>query len=111
LNSVGAKFAAALEFINRFAVLIGIIACLAAISSQSFWIDEAHSAVKDISREWHDFIWRMQNPLGSDLQMPLYMAMLWGWEKVFGHSEFALRAMNIPLFVIALMLAVRCWHT
>ena len=50
----------------------------------------------------------MGSDRGSDLQMPLYMLMLWGWEKIFGRPEFALRAMNIPLFVIALILTVRC---
>jgi len=39
------------------------------------------------------------------------MLMLWGWEKVFGRSEFALRAMNIPLFVIALAIVAATWRT
>lgn len=80
---------------------------LLAVSSQSLWIDEAGSAV--LAGEADPLAFTKDR--GSTLQMPLYMLMLWGWEKVFGHSEFALRAMNIPVFVIALMLAVRCWHT
>lgn len=84
---------------------------LVAVSNQSLWIDEANSAIKAITPTFSAFADEMGSDRGSDLQMPLYMLMLWGWEKVFGHSEFALRAMNIPLFAIAPILAVRCWHT
>jgi len=77
-----------------------------AISSQSLWIDEANSAVKASAATWGDFITLMFGDRNSDLQMPLYMAMLWAWEKAFGHSEFALRAMNFPLFVTAIAVAV-----
>ena len=44
---------------------------------------------------------------GSDLQMPFYMFYLWGWAKVFGTSELALRAANIPWFVAAIL--ALCW--
>jgi len=39
---------------------------------------------------------------GSDLQMPFYMLYLWAWAKVFGSSEIALRAANLPWFVLGL---------
>lgn len=83
-------------------LLLGLPAALVAVSGQSLWIDEANAAVKAIAPTWSIFWKTMQTERGSDLQMPLYMLMLWGWEKIFGHSEFALRALNIPLFVIAL---------
>jgi len=79
---------------------------LVAISSQSLWIDEANSAVKASAETWGDFLARMLGDRNSDLQMPFYMAMLWAWEKAFGHSEFALRAMNLPLFVTAIAVPV-----
>jgi hypothetical protein len=80
------------------AAAVGFIA----ISSQSLWIDEANSAVKASAAAWGEFIARMFGDRNSDLQMPFYMAMLWTWEKAFGNSEFALRAMNLPLFVTAI---------
>ena len=84
------------------ALLLGLPAALVAVSGQSLWIDEANAAVKAIAPTWSIFWKTMQTERGSDLQMPLYMLTLWGWEKIFGHSEFALRALNIPLFVLAL---------
>ncbi len=44
---------------------------------------------------------------GSDLQMPFYMFYLWAWAKIFGTSEIALRAANIPWFAAGL-LALLC---
>ncbi len=89
------------------ATIVGLIA----VTSQSLWIDEANSAVKAITPGLSAFVDAMHAERGSDLQMPLVMVMLWGWEKAFGLSEFALRAMNIPLFAIALVFAARCWGT
>lgn len=81
---------------------VGIVA----VSSQSLWIDEAHSAIKAMIPSFERYLQTMMLNRGSDLQMPLYMLMLWAWEKVAGHSEFALRAMNIPLFVAAISITV-----
>lgn len=88
-----------------FAVLAASVTSVAAVTSQSLWIDEAHSALKAMAPGWQDFLHGMSVERGSDLQMPLYMLMLWVWEKIFGASEFALRAMNIPLFVAAVSIA------
>ncbi len=89
------------------AIVVGFLA----VTSQSLWIDEANSAIKAITPTLSAFIDNMTAERGSDLQMPLYMGMLWRWEKVFGHSEFALRAMNIPLFISALALTAAAWRT
>lgn len=83
---------------------------LAAVTQQSLWIDEANSAVKATCETFCDFVAAMRQERGSDLQMPLYMLMLWAWEKVFGPSEFALRAMNIPLFASAIAVVVALMH-
>lgn len=85
-----------------FAAALAIIVGFVAVSSQSLWIDEANSASKAMAPTFSTFVGAMRSDRGSDLQMPLYMFMLWGWEKVFGQSEFALRAMNIPLFAVAI---------
>lgn len=76
------------------------------VSSQSLWIDEANSAAKAITPDLSHFAQSMLAERGSDVQMPLYMLMLWAWEKACGPSEFALRAMNIPLFASAVALVV-----
>lgn len=86
------------------AVLIGLVA----ISDQSLWIDEANSAVKAMQSTWAEFRAAMTLDRNSDLQMPFYMAGLWGWEKLFGSSESTLRAFNLPLFVLALLVVTKC---
>ena len=85
-----------------FAAAVGLVA----VSQQSLWIDEANSAVKATCETFRDFVAAMRQERGSDLQMPLYMLMLWAWEKACGPSEFALRAMNIPLFASAIAVVV-----
>ncbi len=80
-----------------FVALIGVIA----VSNQSLWIDEGNSAMKAIQPSFMLFWEKMKELGGSDLQMPLYMGLLWAWEKVFGHSEYALRALNIPFFTLS----------
>lgn len=80
-----------------WAYLAFIAVCwFAAVSPESLWIDEALTAVKAMQPDL-DGWWRvMVEQKHSDLQMPLYMFWVWGWEKVFGSSEWALRAANLP---------------
>ncbi|HPC62692.1 MAG TPA: hypothetical protein PKX23_18670 [Verrucomicrobiota bacterium] len=79
-----------------FALAVAV-GCLA-ISNRSFWIDETLSALKALMPTLGDW-WRgMVQEKASDLQMPLYMVYLWGWEKLFGSGEWALRAANLPWF-------------
>jgi len=70
-----------------------------AISNQSLWIDEAWSAAKAMQPSLGSWWATMASDKGSDLQMPFYMLYLWVWAKVFGASEIALRASNLPWFV------------
>lgn len=80
-------------------VVAALIVTACAVTHQSLWIDEGNTAVKALQPSlgawWTTFVHEM----GSDLQMPGYMLFVWGWEKIFGPSEFALRAANIPFFV------------
>ncbi len=76
-----------------------VVMSIVAVSGQSLWIDEANSAVKAIQPTGEAFVNAMRDERGSDLQMPLYMLSLWGWEKLVGPSEYALRSMNIPIFL------------
>ncbi len=83
------------------AVLAAMMCGLVAITSQSLWIDEANSAMKAMQPSFSSFVSTFATAMGSDLQMPLYMVYLWAWEKLAGHSEFALRLANLPWFLLA----------
>jgi hypothetical protein len=88
--------------------LMGLVVAVGflCISGQSLWIDEANSAIRAIQPTWNDFWKKNIHYAGSDLQMPGYMLSLWAWEKIFGHSEYALRAMNIPFFLASVFAAL-----
>jgi len=82
------------------AVLLSLLAGLTAVSPESLWIDEANSALKAMQPSLATWWQVMATEHGSDLQMPFYMLQLWVWEKLFGHREFALRAVNIVWFCL-----------
>ncbi len=77
-----------------------------AISNQSFWMDEGGPAFKSMLPTLGSW-WRFTLQIGgSDVQMPVYMPLVWLWEKIFGSTEFALRAINLP-FLVIMVLALR----
>ncbi len=92
-------------------IVISVAVGLAAITHQSLWMDEGSSAFKSLMptiKMW----WAMTMQLGgSDTQMPVYMFLLWGWQKVGGASEYGLRLINLPWLVIAVLALrrVRFW--
>lgn len=78
---------------------LGLVDCSTAISTQSYWIDEAGTAWKalepTLSGWWHS----MRAEGHSNLQLPLCLLLVWAWEKVAGLNDFALRAGNILWFL------------
>lgn len=72
-----------------------LLAFCMAISGQSYWIDEANTAWRAAEPHFGQLVARMVSDTGSDAQMPLFLAAIWAWEKVAGHGEIALRAMNL----------------
>ncbi len=84
-------------------LLLCFLAAVAAISSQSLWIDEALTAMKAQQPTLAGWWRAMVAERASDLQMPLYMIYVWGWVKVFGASEWMLRAANLPWFLAGIM--------
>jgi hypothetical protein len=70
-----------------------------AISGESLWIDEALTATKARAATLGDWWQRMADEKMSDLQMPLYMILVWAQVKIFGAGEWVLRAMNLPWLV------------
>jgi succinate dehydrogenase/fumarate reductase cytochrome b subunit len=94
----------------RFLVMLPLLLapCIAAVSSQSLWIDEAISCnYADHSR----LIPTAPLPsLGAISQMPAFYLLLPLWVRLFGDSERALRAVNLPfaaLFFASLLILVR----
>jgi hypothetical protein len=63
-----------------------------AVSWQSLWIDEAFTAALSSKSSLHEWWRALLGFRSSDVQMPLYMLYMWGWVKVVGSSEWALRA-------------------
>ena len=97
------------NFIQAAALVFVAFIAVVAVSNQSLWIDEGNSAMKAIQPSFMPFWEKMKELGGSDLQMPLYMFLLWAWEKVFGHSEFALRALNILFFTLSAAVLLYLW--
>jgi hypothetical protein len=81
-----------------FSILCSLLIGGLAVTNQSLWIDEASSAVKAVQPSLASWWTTFVAEKGSDLQMPFYMFYLWAWCKVFGTSEIALRAANLPWF-------------
>ena len=76
-----------------------------AITRQSLWMDEGFTvwftSHKSFSSFMSSLIGGRPGTLG-DAQLLFYMVWVWGWIKLFGLSEVALRAANIP-FALLLM--------
>ncbi len=96
-------------FIQAAALVFVTLIAAIAVSNQSLWIDEGNSAMKAIQPSFVLFWEKMKELGGSDLQMPLYMGLLWAWEKIFGDSEYALRALNIPFFILSAAVLLYLW--
>jgi hypothetical protein len=71
------------------------LALIFAVSRQSLWIDEFCTVVP-ASQSTLRGCWRVLfAALQSDVQMPVYMLSMWGWVKVAGDGEWALRAAGL----------------
>ncbi len=84
--------------------LLGLLVCLAAISAQSYWIDELCTVWKAVQPTVTDWWQAMRAEGDSMLQIPFYELYAWAWEKLAGSSEFAMRAGNVPWFLLGLIL-------
>ena len=83
-----------------------------AITRQSLWIDEGYTVWFAAHRSFPSFFSALVGTSGSpgDPQLAFYLLYIWAWVKVFGQSELALRAANIPfavLFVLTMSWASR----
>ena len=83
---------------NQIIAILAASAAVAAIaiSQQSYWIDEALSIIIAMTTTPAEALKYATAVSGSTLQMPFYHTYLFGWHKVFGQGEWALRASNLP---------------
>jgi hypothetical protein len=98
---------------SRTFILVALIYALAltlSIQGSSLWADEAFSAWLASHESLRGFGWSIFHGDSSDLQMGLYYLYLFGWVKIFGFSEYALRAANIPfIFLFSFSLIATSW--
>lgn len=79
-----------------------IILCFCSINSWSYWIDESSTMYWASFPTIKDMFLNIWASPGSENQMPGYVIFMWGWSKLFGLSEYALRSSNL-LFVSILL--------
>ncbi len=79
-----------------------------AITHQSLWMDEGSTVWFASHKSIASFFSNLVGSRGApgDPQMIFYLLYVWAWIKVWGASEAALRAANIP-FAVLLLAAVR----
>jgi len=83
-----------------FVLALLLVPSLFFVTAQSVWVDEGSSA-------WFASHARGLNPaqfsgLAAVPEMPLFHILLTGWVRLFGDSERALRAINIPFAALFL---------
>jgi hypothetical protein len=92
-------------------ILIAALLVLFAMpSNDSLWIDEAATARLASTATFQEWCADMVTGHFSEHQMPLSMGLAWSMAKVFGTSEWGLRAVNLlwgALAVLAFCLAGR----
>lgn len=87
-------------------ILATLATGLIAITSQSFWMDEAGGAFKSLTPHFSQWVSTMFRFGGSDVQMPLYMSSLWLWHHLGIISEYGYRLINLP-FLLLMVLALK----
>jgi len=75
---------------------------IAAVSGESFWTDEITVAWFVAHDSFGDF-WHALASTGSEAQMPLFSIVFWGWARLFGIGELALRCANLPWAILGIL--------
>ncbi len=89
---------------------LALVVCALAISTQSYWIDECGVAYKAAMPTLADFWHKISTEGSADLQQPFHHFFAWGWVKLVGLNEFALRAGNIPFFLLGLIVTISAFR-
>ena len=94
------------DLLPWFLISLWLFSAFFWIERESLWIDEAGSAVKTLPESplgvWGE-LWAEKN---SNLHLPAYHYYLWGFARLFGRSEYALRLSNLPWMLIGFVLLV-----
>jgi hypothetical protein len=86
-------------------ILLGsflLLLLLLGTKSESLWIDEGDTAYYAVQPNFSAWKAHLLCDRNADCQFPLSMLAAWGWEKLTGPSEFALRTLNAGFALIAL---------
>lgn len=89
------------------AVVFALVLSSVFISPGSLWLDEGHTAYRALFGNLGEWYKQLVEGGNSDSMMPGYMLIIWGWIKVTGVNEFALRVSNIPWLLISLLALTR----
>ncbi|MDD5529746.1 MAG: glycosyltransferase family 39 protein [bacterium] len=81
-------------------VLIGSILRLYQLGTESIWLDESVG----IQNVYTSFTAMIRNVISNDISPPLYFTLLWGWIKLFGRSEIAVRLLSAILGITSILL-------
>jgi hypothetical protein len=84
----------------RIGIFAAVVVGFITLTRQSFWIDEGAAALKAMQPTVHDWWQALRIEGHSNLQLIFQLFYLWGWEKIFGASEYALRASNVPWLAV-----------
>lgn len=79
-----------------------LVICVLCVNNWSLWLDESSTACLASIPTFQGFIDKLSVWQGSESQMPLYIGSMWAWEKIFGHTEYALRFFNVFIVLIGL---------
>jgi len=82
---------------QRWALIaLGTLLLCMGVSGASLWIDEGFSAKLATQPSLSSWASALEAIHGSEPQMPGYHLYLWGWGRLFGASEWAMRLANVP---------------
>lgn len=84
-----------------------IVLSVVFISPESLWLDEGHTAYRALFGDFHEWYKKLVEGGNSDSMMPGYMLIMWGWIKVTGVHEFALRSSNMLWLAISVLAYTR----
>jgi mannosyltransferase len=92
-----ATLSAAREFVSRHSLLmivaLGAVVRFATLGLPAYWLDEAITV-----HETHDGFAGVIHGLRTvEGGPPLYLSVIWAWQKVFGGSEIAVRSLSALL--------------
>jgi hypothetical protein len=91
------------EIYYKILSLLAFFILVVPISNFSLWIDEGTTAFFASINSGSNLFSYLLHYTGSEAQMPGYIIYIWLWAKVFGLSEIALRAANIPFCILFIL--------